>query len=174
MSNEDKGKKDVTVPYDRKTATVAPDGSPLTDYQLKHPHVFRKGDIVPGRSKGTKNKRKKTLNAVDEMTAIMSQRKFKEFLNPIEVLMLLSNIQVPAAQEELGLKRNDVSPSLQASCAKSLAEFVLPKMKSIEITKAQDGEKKEKEDVSGPVIMLPQNGRESDDAVFVASDDDDE
>jgi len=143
----------VTPPelYDRVTAKVAPDGSPLTPNQIASPHLWRAGDPrQPG--SGKKAKKANRINVRE----LVSKLSCDTMLDPIEVLFYIMNAN-EESRHHLGLRKSDrISANLRAKCAQELLTYMAPKLKSIEV-KTDDGLG---EKGTGIQIFLPKNERE--------------
>jgi len=143
------GKRLVTPPeeYDRVNATVAPDGTPLTDNQIAKPHLWRAGDVRDIHHRPKANR----INVRE----IVSKLSSDTMLDPIEVLYYIMNAN-DESRHALGLKKSDrISANLRAKCAQELLTYMAPKLKSIEV-KAKTGDDKG----TGIQIFLPRNDRE--------------
>lgn len=151
---EYKPKPGVTPPeeYDRVNATVAPDGSPLSEIQIQKPHLMRAGD--PPRKGAFRNSiAKGRVNVREIVTKLTSDTK----LGPIEVLFHIMNAD-DESRAHLGMTKSEkISANLRAKCATELLAYMAPKLKSVEV---KEGDSKSKRDTAH--IFLPSNTREED------------
>lgn len=84
------------------------------------------GRKTGGRAKGTPNKKTQDLKAISERLKC----------DPFEVLLLFAK----GDHKALGYKRKqDISPSLRATCASDACQYLHPKRKSVDVNVQERG-----------------------------------